>query len=152
MLTTIPVQTPAGKGRLEFSILHCVKFDVSNFQQTCFERRGRLYFVTLLTTNLSYQVCHGKIISRKDKTCCKCACYLGTSHHTFDVLPKVALISRQWSRNGILFVTRHGPFHSYFKRLELDVSDNCACGEQALHSTMQPPVFFPFPSISKLFQ
>ncbi|GBM00663.1 hypothetical protein AVEN_118014-1 [Araneus ventricosus] len=37
---------------------------------------------------------------------------IATSRHTFDVLPKVALISRQWSRKKILFVTGHGPFPS----------------------------------------
>ncbi|GBM20004.1 hypothetical protein AVEN_77923-1 [Araneus ventricosus] len=54
MLTTIPVQTPAGDGRLEFSLLHC---HVSNSQQTCFARRGRLCFVTLQETrNLDHQL------------------------------------------------------------------------------------------------
>ncbi|GBN97752.1 hypothetical protein AVEN_115829-1 [Araneus ventricosus] len=52
-----------------------------------------------------------------------------TSCHTYDVLPKVALISRHWSRNEILLVTGHDPFPSYFKRFGLAVWDNCACGD-----------------------
>ncbi|GBN24451.1 hypothetical protein AVEN_124403-1 [Araneus ventricosus] len=52
-----------------------------------------------------------------------------TSRPTCDVLPKVALISKQWSRNEILCVTGHGPFPSHFKRFGLTVSDNCVCGD-----------------------
>ncbi|GBL78315.1 hypothetical protein AVEN_42848-1 [Araneus ventricosus] len=49
-----------------------------------------------------------------------------TSRYTSDVLPMVALISRQWSTNEILFATGHGPFPSYFKRLDWH---NRACGD-----------------------
>ncbi|GBN52652.1 hypothetical protein AVEN_255979-1 [Araneus ventricosus] len=52
-----------------------------------------------------------------------------TSRHTFNDLPKVALISRHWSRNEILFVIGHGPFQSYFKIFGLAVWDNSTCGD-----------------------
>ncbi|GBN85149.1 hypothetical protein AVEN_60776-1 [Araneus ventricosus] len=75
-----------------------------------------------------------------------------TSCHTFEVLPKVALISRQWSRNEILFVTGHDPFSSYFKRFGLAVWDNCACGDVGIPFHYAPTVLLPFPFVSKLLQ
>ncbi|GBN29466.1 hypothetical protein AVEN_151903-1 [Araneus ventricosus] len=52
-----------------------------------------------------------------------------TSLHTFDDLMKVAVISKQWARNEIQFVTGHVPFPSYFKRFGLAVSRNFACDD-----------------------
>ncbi|GBM09247.1 hypothetical protein AVEN_59227-1 [Araneus ventricosus] len=72
-----------------------------------------------------------------------------TSRHTFDVLPKVALISKQWSMNEILFVTGHSPFPSYFKRFGLTVSDNCDVGTPCHYATacrLTLPFHFKTPS------
>ncbi|GBM80922.1 hypothetical protein AVEN_243216-1 [Araneus ventricosus] len=75
-----------------------------------------------------------------------------TSRHTFDVLPKVAPISRQWSRNEILFVTGYGLFPSHFKIFGLAVSDNCACGAEGtpFHYATSCPRLALFPFVSKL--
>ncbi|GBM27312.1 hypothetical protein AVEN_86854-1 [Araneus ventricosus] len=47
-------------------------------------------------------------------------------------MPKVALFSRQWPRNEILFATGHGPFPSYFKRFGLAVPNNCGCDDECI--------------------
>ncbi|GBO18515.1 hypothetical protein AVEN_76436-1, partial [Araneus ventricosus] len=70
MLTTIQVGTPAEKGRKALSLRYCVKFAVSNSLQTCSTRRVVEYAILLcrrFAANLSRQVCHDKIMSRKIK-------------------------------------------------------------------------------------
>ncbi|GBM46663.1 hypothetical protein AVEN_139934-1 [Araneus ventricosus] len=82
MQTTILARTTVRRRRIEFSLRHCVmsrKCAISVSRQTCFAS-GVVDYAMLLcrnfTANLSCQVCHDKIISRKSQTCRKCACYL----------------------------------------------------------------------------
>ncbi|GBM06916.1 hypothetical protein AVEN_147853-1 [Araneus ventricosus] len=51
------------------------------------------------------------------------------SRLTYEVLPKVSLKSAGCPRELTIFVSGHGPFPVYLKRIARHPKENCACGE-----------------------
>ncbi|GBM27464.1 hypothetical protein AVEN_59914-1 [Araneus ventricosus] len=47
---------------------------------------------------------------------------------TYDVLPKVSLKPEGWQRELTIFVSGHGTFSVYLKRIARHPEKNCACG------------------------
>ncbi|GBN88939.1 hypothetical protein AVEN_228409-1 [Araneus ventricosus] len=77
--------------RKEFPHRHCVmtrKCEMAVSQQTCFASGvvdNTMLVCRSFAAILSRQVCHDKIISRKNSACCKCACSLGFVENSTEV-------------------------------------------------------------------
>ncbi|GBM58918.1 hypothetical protein AVEN_80718-1 [Araneus ventricosus] len=52
-----------------------------------------------------------------------------TGRSVHNVLPKVKTTPTPWQRPEIMFVTGHGPFPTYLKRVNIRSSDSCGCGK-----------------------
>ncbi|GBM16570.1 hypothetical protein AVEN_223502-1 [Araneus ventricosus] len=52
-----------------------------------------------------------------------------TGRTIYNISPKVITNPVPWTRESILFATRHGSFPSYLRKFNLHHSDLCACGE-----------------------
>ncbi|GBO42234.1 hypothetical protein AVEN_237415-1, partial [Araneus ventricosus] len=63
-----------------------------------------------------------------------------TGRSVYNVLPKVKTTLTPWQRPKIMFVTGHGPFPTYLKRLNIRNSHSCGCGN--LGNPLHYPPYF----------
>lgn len=65
-----------------------------------------------------------------------------TGRKIHEVIPKVKMKDRGWTRSLVMFFSEHGPFPAYLKRFRIITNDNCKCGTlgTVLHYATQCPI------------